>query len=275
MNLEESLALVPDALDIALCMCVSIFLFVLAMQQSTCDTLHTVETCSASWLCSWQPGTWYGGTCSGVNCQETWRCFLTVAALTMVLTLYTVVAQLLAVVNRLQGGSDFPENRLQPSDGELNEKLVNEMASLFLLQSAGHGEADAIEAVLEEQSELADDEAVATAGTKLDAIQKAQEKRQSRKKKEKKDRERLQGSASTCEVEAPHEFSCPITFEIMVDPAFATDGHSYERVAIQAWLDTDSTSPKTGQQLESSTLIPNHSLKSLNQDWAAKQQSNT
>ena len=147
------------------------------------------------------------------------------------------------------------------------------MASLILLQSVGQGDLDAIEAALEEQGELGDDEAVATAGTKLKAIQKAQKKRQ-RKKKKKKDRERLQGSASTCEVEAPHEFSCPITFEIMVDPVFATDGHSYERVAIQAWLHTHNTSPKTGQQLESSTLIPNHSLKSLIQDWAAKQQSN-
>ena len=48
--------------------------------QSMCDTLHSAETCGASWLCSWEPGTLYGGTCSGVH--SAWEAFLAVTALT-------------------------------------------------------------------------------------------------------------------------------------------------------------------------------------------------
>lgn len=34
----------------------------------------------------------------------------------------------------------------------------------------------------------------------------------------------------------PNEYLCPITMEIMVDPVIAMDGHTYERVAIENWL---------------------------------------
>ena len=54
-----------------------------------CDTLHTVETRSTSWLCSWQPGTWYGGTCSGVLlATETRGYFLTVVAVLLGILLW-------------------------------------------------------------------------------------------------------------------------------------------------------------------------------------------
>ena len=36
----------------------------------------------------------------------------------------------------------------------------------------------------------------------------------------------------------PTEFSCPITYLTMADPVVAADGRSYERAAIQQWLDT-------------------------------------
>jgi len=67
--------------------------------------------------------------------------------------------------------------------------------------------------------------------------------------------------------EAPDEYLCPITCEIMEDPVFATDGHTYERSAIEAWLQKHSTSPKTGEELPAKMLIPNYALKSLIQDW--------
>ncbi|KAJ5069299.1 regulator of chromosome condensation [Anaeramoeba ignava] len=59
----------------------------------------------------------------------------------------------------------------------------------------------------------------------------------------------------------PDEFLCAITFEIMKDPVFCSDGFTYERFAIESWLSENSTSPMTGQELASKELIPNHSLR--------------
>jgi hypothetical protein len=33
------------------------------------------------------------------------------------------------------------------------------------------------------------------------------------------------------------EFTCPITFKTFQDPVFAEDGHTYERSAINEWID--------------------------------------
>jgi SUMO ligase MMS21 Smc5/6 complex component len=33
------------------------------------------------------------------------------------------------------------------------------------------------------------------------------------------------------------EIICPITLKIMEDPVIAADGHTYERSAIQEWID--------------------------------------
>ena len=44
------------------------------------------------------------------------------------------------------------------------------------------------------------------------------------------------------------------------------DGHTYERSAIEQWLETHNTSPATGLELVSKQLIPNHSLRSLIQE---------
>ncbi len=62
------------------------------------------------------------------------------------------------------------------------------------------------------------------------------------------------------------EFTCPITRELLRDPWLASDGHSYERDAIEHWLLSKGTSPKTGQPLESISLFPNHNLKRLIKD---------
>ena len=63
--------------------------------------------------------------------------------------------------------------------------------------------------------------------------------------------------------EVPDDFICPITAEIMTDPVTTLDGFTYERAAITEWLRTKDTSPKTGATLESTTLYPNHSLRSV------------
>jgi hypothetical protein len=56
-------------------------------------------------------------------------------------------------------------------------------------------------------------------------------------------------------------FACPITREIMDDPVICSDGHTYERVAIEQWLRSNSRSPKTNQHLSSRVLIPNYAMR--------------
>jgi len=47
----------------------------------------------------------------------------------------------------------------------------------------------------------------------------------------------------------------------MSDPVICSDGHTYERHAIEEWLRSNSRSPKTNQRLHSRDLIPNHALR--------------
>eukprot|EP00210_Caulerpa_lentillifera_P006929 g6625.t1 len=56
---------------------------------------------------------------------------------------------------------------------------------------------------------------------------------------------------------------CPITFDVMRDPVIATDGHTYERKAIERWLRQKKESPITRQPISSSVLIPNLAIKNL------------
>lgn len=48
----------------------------------------------------------------------------------------------------------------------------------------------------------------------------------------------------------------------------ATDGHTYEREAIERWFATGKkTSPKTGEPLAMTSVFPNHALRSVIRDW--------
>ncbi|CAK7329091.1 unnamed protein product [Dovyalis caffra] len=69
----------------------------------------------------------------------------------------------------------------------------------------------------------------------------------------------------------PHEFLCPITLEIMVDPVIVATGQTYERESIQKWLNSNRrTCPKTGQNLDHLTLAPNFVLRNLILQWCEK-----
>lgn len=62
----------------------------------------------------------------------------------------------------------------------------------------------------------------------------------------------------------PNDFLCPIMMLPMEDPVMCTDGHSYERSAIEEWFGRSRgvyKSPKTGLPLPSSALFPNIALK--------------
>jgi U-box domain len=66
------------------------------------------------------------------------------------------------------------------------------------------------------------------------------------------------------------ELFCSITHELMTDPVVAADGFSYERTAIETWIqkhDKTALSPKTGERLAHLNLTPNHTLRIHIQDF--------
>lgn len=58
------------------------------------------------------------------------------------------------------------------------------------------------------------------------------------------------------------KYRCSITHQIMIDPVFAADGYTYEREAIEQWLQTHDTSPKTNIKLKHKDLTDNHDKRS-------------
>ena len=56
----------------------------------------------------------------------------------------------------------------------------------------------------------------------------------------------------------PEKYLCSITSQVMIDPVIAADGHTYEREAIEGWLEAHNTSPKTNETLEDEKLRTNH-----------------
>ncbi|XP_006403398.2 U-box domain-containing protein 15 [Eutrema salsugineum] len=69
----------------------------------------------------------------------------------------------------------------------------------------------------------------------------------------------------------PHEFLCPITLEIMLDPVIIATGQTYEKDSIQKWFDAGhKTCPKTRQTLDHLSLAPNYALKNLILQWCEK-----
>ncbi|GBF89593.1 hypothetical protein Rsub_02311 [Raphidocelis subcapitata] len=61
---------------------------------------------------------------------------------------------------------------------------------------------------------------------------------------------------------------CPITAEPFTDPVLASDGQTYERAAIESWLQKSSTSPLTNQPL-AGALMPNTLVKALVEEMGA------
>ena len=62
------------------------------------------------------------------------------------------------------------------------------------------------------------------------------------------------------------EFNCSITTEPMIDPVILSDGHTYERAAIERWLIHRNTSPLTRERLNGD-VIPNLFAKKIINEW--------
>jgi sacsin len=61
----------------------------------------------------------------------------------------------------------------------------------------------------------------------------------------------------------PRVLICPITKNLMTNPVQASDGHTYERSAIEEWFKTSQVSPVTKEPLKSLVVIPSHTLKTM------------
>ncbi|CAL9778407.1 unnamed protein product [Musa acuminata subsp. burmannicoides] len=75
-------------------------------------------------------------------------------------------------------------------------------------------------------------------------------------------------------VTIPHHFRCPISLELMRDPVTVCTGQTYDRASIESWVATGNTTcPVTRTRLTDFTLIPNHTLRRLIQDWCVSHRS--
>ncbi len=58
-------------------------------------------------------------------------------------------------------------------------------------------------------------------------------------------------------IDVPNHLLCPITNSLMVEPALAVDGYTYERITIQRWMSRSLVSPMTGKEMKIKQLRPN------------------
>lgn len=73
-------------------------------------------------------------------------------------------------------------------------------------------------------------------------------------------------------MDIPKDYLCPITLQLMEIPVILIeDGRSYEKHALERWLENHNTSPITNNILKSKAFIVNISLKSVIEEFRDKQ----
>ncbi|KAJ4965749.1 hypothetical protein NE237_017598 [Protea cynaroides] len=66
----------------------------------------------------------------------------------------------------------------------------------------------------------------------------------------------------------PHLFRCPITLDLFTDPVTLCTGQTYDRSSIEKWLAAGNlTCPVTMQKLHDPSMVPNHTLRHLIDQW--------
>ncbi|VVA98212.1 unnamed protein product [Arabis nemorensis] len=76
-------------------------------------------------------------------------------------------------------------------------------------------------------------------------------------------------------IQIPYHFRCPISLELMRDPVTVCTGQTYDRTSIESWVSIGNTTcPVTRAPLSDFTLIPNHTLRRLIQEWCVANRSN-
>ncbi|XP_057453645.1 U-box domain-containing protein 35 isoform X2 [Lotus japonicus] len=84
---------------------------------------------------------------------------------------------------------------------------------------------------------------------------------------------RAQHSSSIVTIKSrpPNHFICPILQDVMDDPCVAADGYTYDRKAIEKWLQENDNSPMTNMALPHKNLIPNYALVSAILEWKSSE----
>ncbi|KAK7358821.1 hypothetical protein VNO77_00761 [Canavalia gladiata] len=66
----------------------------------------------------------------------------------------------------------------------------------------------------------------------------------------------------------PHLFRCPISLDLLEDPVTLCTGQTYDRSNIEKWLAAGNlTCPVTMQKLHDLSIVPNHTLRHLIDQW--------
>ena len=78
------------------------------------------------------------------------------------------------------------------------------------------------------------------------------------------------GEDSESRDEPPRDYLCPVTCVLMKDPVCAADGFTYERKAIEKWLENKDTSPMTNIKLDHKFVSPNRALSNQIREWINK-----
>eukprot|EP00672_Neobodo_designis_P027696 CAMPEP_0174853662 /NCGR_PEP_ID=MMETSP1114-20130205/29385_1 /TAXON_ID=312471 /ORGANISM="Neobodo designis, Strain CCAP 1951/1" /LENGTH=850 /DNA_ID=CAMNT_0016088323 /DNA_START=39 /DNA_END=2591 /DNA_ORIENTATION=+ len=68
----------------------------------------------------------------------------------------------------------------------------------------------------------------------------------------------------------PAAYVCPIGQDLMTDPVIGTDGNTYERAHIVAWLREHGTSPLTRERMDAAALVPNRNLRDAIESYRAE-----
>ncbi|XP_054822013.1 U-box domain-containing protein 26-like [Prosopis cineraria] len=70
------------------------------------------------------------------------------------------------------------------------------------------------------------------------------------------------------EMTIPHLFRCPISLDLFEDPVTLCTGQTYDRSSIEKWLAQGNlTCPVTMQKLHDPSVVPNHTLRHLIDQW--------
>ena len=153
-----------------------------------------------------------------------------------------------------------------------SERLFETLASE--LETALNSDASALKAALgsaksivAELKECQGEGAMSTSAEFDAAMSKARSRLAELERSEAWRAERVAAGVDGLMGERPAEHSCPIGYDVMVDPVTASDGFTYERAEIERWLAENDRSPTTGADLPHKFLNPALALKSLIRDW--------
>ncbi len=61
----------------------------------------------------------------------------------------------------------------------------------------------------------------------------------------------------------PAEFKCPISLQVMKDPAILSCGHTFDRASLNTWLSTSNECPSCRKPVNTQEITTNYSMKSM------------